>query len=181
MQVAHPVPKSGRRVAFEAPHADAHAASLDARMGKGVMPKGLPRLVEWFMEMSADELPVAIHRSGVWHDPGDGMGDPEAGKGSRLSTPAHTDAFVRFMRAVDSPSALDQDGHYRYPVRACLSRLSRRNPLTARMLYRLSIHGGNWRTLADQMSYPDEFMELYLERALHLCWREFSEQRMRLA
>jgi hypothetical protein len=167
--------------AKDRPHARAYTNSVEQRMGRGIMPKGLAELVAWFREVTAEELPVAIHRSGVWRDPGDGMVDKEAGKGSRLHSPEHTDPFIRFMAAIDEPSKLDPDGYYRYPVRACLSRYSRRHPLSARALYQLSLNGGDTRRLADLMCYPQEVMDKWMERSLHEFWKEFSEQRLRIA
>jgi hypothetical protein len=143
-------------------------------MSRGIQPKGLPALVAWFRECIHEEAPVTVHKSEVWRDWGhDGDG------GSALGAPAWSDPFRRFIEAVDYPSAVDADGRYRLPMRAALSRISRRHPLTARALYQLALMDGDWRKLAEQMSYPDEFMEMYLERALFVCWREYSDVRLR--
>lgn len=166
--------KPERRAALELPYAREHEASALRAMDKGTAPKGLDQLVRWFREVCQGEAPVAIHKSGVWRDHG-----TDAEGGSHLGSPAWSDPFRRFLEGVDHPSALDPDGYYRWPLRAALSRMARRWPLTARALYQLALVDGDWRRLADVMSYPDEIMELYAERALDKLWREYSDTRMR--
>jgi hypothetical protein len=161
-----------RRQALEYPHQREHERSIESRMSKGIQPKGLDQLLGWFVELIHDEVPVALHKRGLWHDHGE-----DAAGGSKLGTPAWSDPFRRFIEGVDHPSALDADGYYKWPLRAALSRMERnRKPLAARMLFQLALLGGDWHRLADQMSYPTEIMELTIERALFHCWREFASE-----
>ncbi|MBX3031927.1 MAG: hypothetical protein KF809_17405 [Chloroflexi bacterium] len=163
--------KTERRRDLETPHWRDHERSVERGLSRGVQPKGLPALLAWFREVSEGELPTAIHKAGVWRDHG-----PDAEGGSKLGTPASSDAFRRLTEGTSSQ--LDGDGCYLFPLRAALERMARTGrPLTARALYRLALHQGDWRALADQLSYPDEFMELYIERALFHCWREYATER----
>lgn len=171
--VAPPQNKHDRRAAMLSPHSVEHEASVERAMSKGIQPKGLDALVTWFRVLIHEEVPVTLHKAERWHDHG-----MEAEGGSRLGAPGWTDPFRRFIESVEHQSMTDAEGFYRWPVRATLSRMSRRKPLTARALYQLALMDGDWRRLADQMSYPDEFMELYIERALAMCWREFSNVRL---
>jgi hypothetical protein len=165
------VAKHDRRAALETPYSRDHERSLANRMAKGIQPKGLPQLLAWFREVSDGELPVAIHKAGVWRDHG-----IDAEGGSKLGAPALSDHFRRLTEG--SSSQLDEDGCYQFPMRAALDRLARNGkPLTARALYHLALVDGDWRRLADRMSYPDEFMELYIERALFHLWREYATER----
>lgn len=165
--------KPARRQLLETPYKDERERSIEARMSKGIQPKGLDQLLGWFCEVISDEVPVALHKAGVWRDHGE-----DAAGGSKLGTPAWSDPFRRFIEGVDHPSALDSDGYYKWPLRAALSRMDRnRKPLVARMLFQLALMGGDWRRLADKMSYPTEIMELTIERALFLCWREYASER----
>lgn len=163
--------KSDRRAALVTPYAREHERSVEARMSKGAQPKGLHALLGWFREVAVGELPVAVHKAGVWRDHG-----PEAEGGSKLGSPALSDHFRRLTEGTSSQ--LDSDGCYLFPMRAALDRLARSGkPLTARALFHLALVDGDWRRLADVMSYPDEFMELYIERALFHLWREYATER----
>lgn len=163
--------KSDRRAALVTPYAREHERSVEARMSKGAQPKGLHALLGWFREVAVGELPVAVHKAGVWRDHG-----PDAEGGSKLGSPALSDHFRRLTEGTSSQ--LDSDGCYLFPMRAALDRLARSGkPLTARALFHLALVDGDWRRLADVMSYPDEFMELYIERALFHLWKEFSTER----
>jgi hypothetical protein len=164
--------KTPERHALELPYAKDKERSVEARMMRGRPPVGLPAFISWFREVCQGEAPTAIHKRALWHDHGEA-----AEGGSKLGTLAWSDPFRRFIEAVDGPSALDEEGYYRFPLRSALSRMSRKWPLTARALYQLALMDGDWRLLADKMSYPDEFMELYAERALYQLWREYSELR----
>lgn len=165
--------KTDRRQALETPYQRESEASVERAMSRGIQPRNLHDLVRWYVDVCEGEAPTAIHKRELWRDHGAG-----ADGGSKLGTKAWSDPFRRFLDSVDHPSAVDGEGIYRYPLRAALSRLSRRRPLTARALYQLALMQGDWRRLAEQMSYPDEFMELYIEKALAMCWREYSERVM---
>lgn len=162
-----------RRQATLTPYARDHERSLEARMSKGVMPKGLEQLVTWFRGVCADELPVALHRQGVWRDHG-----PHAEGGSHLGSPAPTDAFRRFLEGV--PWQTDEDGYYLHPLRAALDRMSRRYPLMARHLFALALLDGDWRRHSDNIAWQREETSVYIEEALRRLWREYSERGLRL-
>lgn len=162
-----------RRAASLAPYQREHERSLEARMGKGAMPKGIDALVAWFREVIAAEAPVAIHKGGVWRDHGE-----HAEGGSHLGSPAISDSFRRFIEGV--PWQTDPDGYYVMPFRAALSRMSRRWPMAARHLYRLALVDGDWRRHADNVAWQREEMELYIAEALRMLWREHSEMGLRL-
>ena len=162
-----------RRQAALTPYAREHERSMEARMGRGVQPKGLPALVAWFREVVAAEAPVALHKGGVWRDHGQ-----DAEGGSHLGSPATSDAFRRFVEGV--PWQTDPDGYYVLPFRAALSRMSRRWPMTARHLYRLALVDGDWRRHADNVAWQREEMELYVAEALRMLWREHSMMALRL-
>lgn len=163
-----PVNKHDRRQALETPYARDHERSLEARMGKGIAPKGLEALVTWFRSVISDEAPTDIHKAGVWRDHGE-----HAAGGSALGAPAISDAFRRFIEGV--PWQTDPDGYYVLPFRSALSRISRRWPMTARHLYRLALVDGDWRRHADNVAWQREEMELYIAEALRMLWREYSE------
>ncbi len=165
--------KTERRHALETPYAHDHERSLEGRMRKGAQPRGIDALVRWFREVIAEEAPVAIHKGGVWRDHG-----ADAQGGSKLGAPAISDAFRRFIEGV--PWQTDPDGYYVMPFRSALSRVSRRWPMTARHLYRLALVDGDWRRHADNVAWQHEEMELYIESALRMLWREYSELGLRL-
>lgn len=175
------VPKSGYRgaekpigrVALEQPHRGDHERSMDARMGKGIMPKSLPDLLRWYSDIWDAEVPTSIHKSEVWRDHG-----PHAQGGSKLGTPAHTDPFRRYIEGVDAEC--DQDGWYTRPMHAALSRLGRRWPLTARALFAVAQSGYDWRGVATRLGYADEMFCLYMEMALIRLWNEYREDVVRL-
>ena len=171
-----PTSKSERRQALETPHQREHEASVERAMSKGIQPKGLDALVAWFRECIHNEAPTTIHKNELWRDWGhDGDG------GSKLGTLAWSEPFRRFIEGVDRPSAFDDDGRYRLPLRAAIARWARRPDrcVSAQYLYQMALLDGDWRRLADRLSYPHEFMELYMKSCLHEFWREYSDVRMR--
>lgn len=173
---ARPDNKADRRLHRDSPHAADHEASLGRAMSRGIQPKGLDALVTWFREACHDEAPVTIHKNELWRDHGhDGSG------GSALGTPAWSDPFRRFLEGLDHPSATDADGRYRLPLRAALSRMERRHEMMARMLYQLALLDGDWRRLADHMSYPADMVEYAMRSALHDLWREYSAMKLHIA
>lgn len=165
--------KPDARRALESPYQREHEASVETVFAKAPEPKGLPALIGWFREQCANELPETLHKAGVWRDYG-----PDAAGGSVLGAPAPSDPFRRFLE--NSPSETDADGFYVRPLRAALSRMSRRWPLTARHLFRLALVQGDWHRHADNEGFQREEMELYLERAVFLLWREFAREGLRL-
>lgn len=162
-----------RRDALARPYQRDHERSMEARLTKGTMPRGIDALVRWFRDVIATETPVTLHRSGVWRDHGE-----HAEGGSHLGSPAISDAFRRFIEGV--PWQTDPDGYYVLPFRAALSRMNRRWPMAARHLYRLALVDGDWRRHAENVAWQHEEMELYIGQALRLLWHEYSEMGLRL-
>lgn len=162
----------GRR-ALEAPYSEQHEASRSALFSDARPPRNLAAAIAWFREIAAEELPITLHKSGVWRDYG-----LHAAGGSALGSPAPSEPFRRFLE--NNPSETDIDGFYTRPLRAALSRMGRRHPLTARHLFRLALVDGDWKRHAANEGFADEEMQIYLERAIFMLWREFSREVQRL-
>lgn len=150
-----------------------HERSVARRAEQGKMPQTLTGLLRWFLMALSAETPERLHKGGeVWrdfvttHELGEGV---RAQGGSHLGSPALADAFRRITEG--SPSQIDEDGYYHFPVRAALSRMARRHPFMARFLVRLGQTEGDWRSVADALGYEHEFMEVYAETALRRLWR----------
>jgi hypothetical protein len=179
-----PRSKADRRAAMLSPYAAESQDSVERAMLRGVQPKGLDALVAWFREACHGEAPTALHKGGTWNGrqeyarrTGEPIWPAEQTGGSLMGSPATTSAFDAFIsNAVDHPSATDDEGFYRLPLRAALARMGRgRYALTARYLYQLALMDGDVRRWAEQMCYPDEIASLYLERALDKLWREYRD------
>jgi hypothetical protein len=89
--------------------------------------------------------------------------------GSLLGTPAWNGTFRSLME--NSPSIIDEDGFYRFPIRSALSRLHRRSPLMARTLFALSMREGDWRGLGIAYGWLPEMFEVYITEALRRLWQ----------
>ncbi len=160
--------------ALDSPYLVEYEASRGALFVDGRPPRNLAAAIAWFREQCHNEVPTTLHKSGVWRDYG-----TNAEGGSALGSPALSEPFRRLLE--NSASELDQDGFYVRPLRAALSRMSRRHPLTARHLYRLALVDGDWKRHAANEGFHDEEMQVYLERALFLLWRDFSREAQRIA
>jgi hypothetical protein len=156
------------------PYAAEFKESVRTAFERGPQPKGIAALVAWFREQCANEIPMTLHKPGVWRDYGD-----HAQGGSQLGSLPLGDAFRRLLE--NSPSELDEDGFYVRPLRAALSRYSRQAPLTAMALYGLALVDGDWRRWATKRGYNYEIAERYLAKALEELWREFARERLRTA
>lgn len=159
--------KPDRRQALESPYRRDYEQSVASALDRE--PANLAAAIAWFRGVCAEELPVTLHRAGVWRDYG-----LHAEGGSALGSPALSDPFRRFLQ--DSPSATDQDGNYIKPLRAALSRMSRHHPLTARHLFRLALVDGDWKRHAANEGFQDEEMALYLWGALLMLWKDFTRK-----
>ena len=159
------------------PYTDAHRTSVARGMERGKMPRTLAGLVHWFVIGMRAETPEKLHRSELWRDQVT-VGEREVGiqpvGGSHLGSLAYSAGFRAILEG--SPSALDEDGYYRSPIRAALSRIERRQPLMARILFAISMAEGDWRKVADTLGYPDEMVEVYAEAALRKLWNETHER-----
>lgn len=140
------------------------------------MPKGIDALCAWLAEVSAEELPDRLHDRGVWRDHG-----AHAEGGSHLGSPVLHDDFRRFIE--DSPSQLDEDGYFRTPYRAMLSRLRRNHSVPAWHVSKLATlladpTSGGWRRLGKQLLQHEQVAEIYLSEALRMAWIEYQVTRL---
>lgn len=158
--------------ALRAPHQQDHRRSVERKAEQGKMPQTLSGLLRWYVGAFDAETPERLHKGEVWRDR---VSTAEMGEGvqptggSHLGSPALADRFRRVTEG--SESQIDEDGYYLFPVRAALSRLKRRRPLTVAILSRVAMCEGDWRAVADAIEYDHEVMELFLERALANLWR----------
>lgn len=162
-------------------------------------------LLAWFLEQFRAELPEKIHASDVWRDrvnEDEARNGIQAVGGSLLGTPRTHDTFRRYIE--DSPFATevaeyeghkDRDGHYAFPLRAALARLSGRGPdhasypFLARMLYRVALMDGDYDSaLAQSMKcgcqreecnavipgVPQPLRQFAVEQALRLLWTKYE-------
>ncbi len=160
--------------ALDSPYLVEYETSRANLFTTGKPPRTLAAAIAWFRELCHNEVPTTLHKSGVWRDYG-----LHAEGGSVLGSPAPSEPFRRLLEG--SPSELDEDGFYVRPLRAALERMAYRKPLTSRHLYRLALVDGDWRRHAANEGWQDEEMQLYLERALFLLWRDFTHEAQRLA
>jgi hypothetical protein len=172
--------KTAARRALEAPHRGEFTLSMERRMGKGIMPKGLPALIFWFRERCNEEIPDKVHKSGIWRDWGS-----DATGGSALGSPNFYDEFRRLIEGV--PWQTDPDAYYAFPLRAALAQLHRGKPIVALHLFRLALCDGDWRRHADNVNkgsrdprWSYEEMELFIERALERLWLGYAEMPIRI-
>ena len=170
--------KTAARAALERPYARENDASTAQAMERGKMPRTLADLLRWYAKGWDIEVPDSIHKAEVWIGrPGEGVPAEHTG-GSHLGTRAYTDPFRRYVENV--PSETDVDGCYVRPMHAALSRMGRRYPLTARVLFAVAQAGYDWRGVAERMHYADEMFSLYLTQALAHLWSEYRSDVVRL-
>lgn len=166
----------------DAPYQREHERSSEARMERGKMPHTLDAAIRWLMRRVDEEMPVAIHSSELWRDRVS-VGEMEHGVhavgGSALGSLAWAALFRALLEG--SPSACDEEGFYRFPLRSALSRLHRRQPFMARAIVSLVGHDGDWRSMAKHNGWPAEMLEVYLAEALRRCWMETYDQTVRRA
>lgn len=138
-------------------------------MDKGDQPKGLPALLRWYAKAWEAEIPDKLHASGIWRDHG-----TQAEGGSALGSLPWSDPFRRYLE--NSPSEIDEDGYFRRPIHAALSRLSRPWPMMSRTLFAIAQAGFLWRDVATRGHWAVEMFEIYTEEALRRLWREYAER-----
>ena len=159
------------------PYTVEHRSSVARGMERGKMPRTLAGLLHWYITRLREETPEKLHRSELWRDQVTAA-EREHGiqpvGGSHLGSLAYSGAFRALLEC--SPSALDEDGFYRLPIRAALSRIERRRPIMARFLFAIGMAEGDWRKVADAMGYPDEMVEVYAEASLRKLWLETYER-----
>ena len=170
------------RLVLEQPHLPEHRRSIE-RVAKRAAPKGLHRLMVWFITEWAAEVPDRLHKEEVWRDYV-GLTEDRAGQGgSLLGTPQYADAFRAYIEG--SPFQLDPDGRYVRPMHAALGRLCGRQghegptdslppaPFMARFLLRLATTADLLRS-AESMGIPSQVQDVYAEQALYRLWRVYE-------
>lgn len=166
--------------ALREPYRADHEASLAARMERGKPPATLGALLAWFTGLLADEVPMALHRHDLWRDRVS-LAELEAGVkaqgGSVLGSPDWAGMFRAYISG--SPSMVDEDGYYVFPLRAALSRMSRRDSDRSVRLCQLALASGDHEALALRLGVPLDIMEGYLRDALPRLWRGTYEQTVR--
>lgn len=100
----------------------AHAATWEARFDRGTPPADLRPIVIELRRAYRDEVPQTLHKHAV--DDG-GM-------------PAYSGEFAAFLYA--SPSATDEEGWYRTPVRRALAAMTRSEEEATRQMGRIAAH-----------------------------------------
>ena len=157
-------------------HAE-HRDSVGRGMERGKQPRTLAGLLHWFVIRLREETPEKLHRSELWRDQVT-VSEREQGLqprgGSHLGSLAYSGEFRAMLEG--SPSMIDADGYYVFPVRAALSRIERRRPIMARFLFAIGKAEGDWRSIADAMGYPAEMVEVYAEASLRRLWQESYER-----
>jgi hypothetical protein len=157
-----------------------HDSSVMRKAERGVMPKGIDGLVHWYIGALSEELPDRLHKGELWHD-GVSPSEREEGVrpqgGSLLGTPAWDGTFRALLEG--SPSTIDEDGYYRFPVHAALSRMTRREAWMAQDLWELARREGDWRGMAKAcLCHPQRF-EVYITEALRRLWLGCHDQSVR--
>ena len=174
--------KTTARLTLEQPHLTEHRASLSAVATKAA-PRGLHRLMQWFLTEWQAELPTSIHKGEVWRDYV-GLTEDRAGQGgSLLGTPAYAELFRRYIEG--SPFETDPDGRYVRPLHAAIARICGRQghegptptrlpgPFMARFLFRLG-HSGDINHSCHTMGIPPQVQPIYVEQALYRLWRVYE-------
>lgn len=143
------------------PFAIAHGQSRIERLA--APPDTLDGLLLWFRKEWADDMPVRLHD----HYLDDG------------GAPRLAPAFRAFIDS--SPFSTDQDGFYRWPIRAALAFTARGDPFMARFLFGLAHNGGDWRGLCDRIGIPPQVAPVYTHEALRrirVAFRDFPTVRV---
>lgn len=174
--------KSIARIQLEQPHLVAHRASISVVASKAA-PRGLPKLLAWFLGEWANEVPDKLHKGDVWRDYVRLTEDRKGQGGSLLGTPQYADAFRSYIEG--SPFATDPDGRYMRPIHAAMARLCGRGghegathklaplPFMARFLFRLAMTG-DLAVSAQSMGIPSQVQSVYAEQALYRLWRTYE-------
>lgn len=164
------------RALLERPYQRAHEASLGL-VAQAAIPRGLRRLLTWFLAEWAREVPDEIHTAGVWRDYVRVDEDRRAEGGSLLGSPRDAEPFRRYLQG--SPFETDEDGSFVRPMHAAIARLAGHGghdgplralaplPFMARFLFRLALSGGDVEWAAATMGIPAQVMPYYTEAALY--------------
>jgi hypothetical protein len=173
------------RVALEAPYQRDQRASVERKADKGVMPKSIGALLNWYATLWDGEVPERLHVIEVYHarqetDPrtGEKRWPKELVGGSQLGSHGWSDQFRRYMESY--ASEVDVDGYYLRPCHAALARLATRDHWMARNLFAVAQAGYDWKGVADRAHWVHGMYLVYIEEALRRLWREYEDQALRL-
>lgn len=173
--------KPARRAALETPYAAEKAASVERVTQAERMPKALPQLLRWYSDQWEMETPDKIHKVEVWYGRDTEDGRPVAKEltgGSKLGSHAWSGGFRTYLE--EPTELLDEDGYYRTPLRAALTRLHRKWPMTSTFLFYVAQAGCDWKGVAERVHWAEEPFSIFLEEALRKLWREYAVQKVRL-
>lgn len=175
--------KSSARIGLEQPHLNDHRRSIE-HVAQRAAPRGLHRLMLWFLEEWSAEIPDRLHKADVWRDYVKlGQEDRKAEGGSLLGTPNYADAFRTYVEG--SPFATDLDNRYLRPVHAAIARLCGRQghsgethklqpaPFMARFLFRLALTA-DLDIASSSMGIPPQVQPIYAEQALYRLWKAYE-------
>jgi hypothetical protein len=174
--------KTLARLSLEQPHLVDHRASVQA-VAVRAAPRGLHRLMVWFLTEWAAEVPDRLHKGEVWRDYIGLTEERSSVGGSLLGTPASAEQFRRYIEG--SPFETDADGRYARPMHAAIARICGRQghegeteklqpaPFMARFLFRLG-HCGDLARSAESMGIPVQVRHIYAEQALYRVWRAYE-------
>ena len=134
-------------------------------------PRGLMELLHWFEAEWQDQAPDDLHRFDVWRDY---VAANEAwlrrGGGSRLGTPAWSEAMRRLLEA---PHSADQDGYYLHPLAAAMARIERRDSYMAAFLRAVALAGFQVSPVGMRCGLPESVTMIYAVESLNVLWRAY--------
>jgi hypothetical protein len=180
--VGQPQLKPAARQSLEQPHLERHRSSIEA-VAQRAAPRGLHRLMVWFLGEWQAEVPSRLHKSGTWHDFVALTEERSSVGGSLLGTPQSAEGFRRYIEG--SPFETDPDGRYVRPIHAAIGRLCGRQghegethklqpaPFMARFLFRLAMTGDLVQA-GTSMGIPPQVQPIYGEQALYRLWKAYE-------
>ena len=171
----------GRR-SLEQPHLSEHHRSIESVASRSA-PRGVHRLMLWYLGEWQAEVPSQIHKADVWRDYISLTEERRAEGGSLLGTPQYAEGFRRYIEG--SPFETDPDNRYVRPVHAAIARLCGRQghegltpklqqaPFMARFLFRLAVTADLVQA-GTSMGIPVQVQPIYAEQALYRLWKAYE-------
>ena len=152
------------------PYAYDHERSVRRGMRRGVIPRGLPALLSWYVWQWELETPMRLHVPGTWHD-------SEAH--TQLGSPQDDGAWRSYLYG--SEDGTDADGYYLRPLHASLRRMAGREasgtyPFMAIYLIQLAFTSFDWRAQGARWGMVEELAEVYTDAALARLWERWTPQ-----